>query len=53
MEVVLSYELLNNTLQTWLRFIVVTSAALAGAYLFKMKHYVLRESSTPRWSQPC
>ncbi len=35
MEEVLSYELLDNTIQTWLSFIVVTSAALAVAYLFK------------------
>ena len=35
MEEVLSYELLDNTIQTWLSFIVVTSAALTIAYLFK------------------
>ena len=35
MEEVLSYELLDNTIQTWLSFLVVTSAALAVAYLFK------------------
>ena len=35
MEAVLSYELLDNTMQTWLSFVVVTSAALAVAYLFK------------------
>ena len=35
MDEVLSYELLDNTIQTWLSFLVVTSAALAVAYLFK------------------
>ena len=32
---ILSYELLNNTIQTWLSFLLTTSAALAIAYLFK------------------
>jgi small-conductance mechanosensitive channel len=35
MAEILSYELLNNTIQTWLSFLLTTSAALAIAYLFK------------------
>jgi len=35
MEEILSYELLDNTIQTWLSFLLITSAALAVAYLFK------------------
>lgn len=35
MQEVLSYELLDNTVQAWLSFFIVTSAALAVAYLFK------------------
>jgi len=35
MEEVLSYELLDNTIQTWFSFLAVTSAALIIAYLFK------------------
>jgi small-conductance mechanosensitive channel len=34
-EAVLSYRLLDNTVQDWLIFIAVTTAALAVAYLFK------------------
>lgn len=34
-EEVLSYRLLDNTVQNWLIFIAVTTAALAVAYLFK------------------
>jgi len=35
MEDLLSYKLLDNTIQTWLTFVAVTSASLAVAYLFK------------------
>jgi len=35
MEDLLSYKLLDNTIQTWLTFLAVTSASLAVAYLFK------------------
>jgi small-conductance mechanosensitive channel len=35
MQELLSYELLDNTVQAWLSFLAVTSAALTVAYLFK------------------